>query len=413
VDVFANTIDAAEISTTDVVTDSVSTDQITTVGTHTIQAIHDAAATHELLILEEGATYSGSSTATLNPDGRDVLVMAHGATVDYTGSGVAIDIPTNESNFRGSVRWVGGVVTGPGNAGTSRGFRVSDVYGVSLRPIRVDDFDVGIYARNDTSWTEFLDIGLDDSFGCNSVVRLEGATQTGGAGTDSFKGFTCDVTAHTTDKILDIRDADVYGSKITTWGFLDDSEVCLSISGTSVSFDGTELFLDAEHPGGGASEGTGVDIQATIYSPPAAPTLRFNNLSVDVNNPSGEPWPYRESDTAGHIRLVGQRSIGRSLMQSTTVSLADDSATSFDVSGDKLLFVIGDKSKTESGFFGTGFGAVSDFGSTSMSVESGTLSGTTGGDGTLNISRDGNDLYLENRTGGSRDISVMRIGQTA
>ena len=91
-----------------------------------------------------------------------------------------------------------------------------------------------------------------------------------------------------------------------------------------------------------------------------------------------------------------------------SATVADDNAVSFDGEGVKLVNVLGGRASAQSGIFGSSFNSVYTYGAQGMSNEGqSALSGSTGPDGSLNISRDGNTIYVENRTDSQQRLVVV------
>jgi len=88
--------------------------------------------------------------------------------------------------------------------------------------------------------------------------------------------------------------------------------------------------------------------------------------------------------------------------------VGDDTAVTVDVNGFEIIDVSTSFSGVNGTFY-TGFDDIYNSTSGRNITDQGnsTLSGTTGTDGSLNVSRSDNTLYLENRLGDSRDITVL------
>jgi hypothetical protein len=93
------------------------------------------------------------------------------------------------------------------------------------------------------------------------------------------------------------------------------------------------------------------------------------------------------------------------------VSLSDDSAATADASNSGILFITSREGQRGSGLFFTRFSGVTTI-QTNNSTNQGstTLSGTTGPDGSLNVSRNGNTLNIENRTGRNEEYIIFQLG---
>ena len=97
---------------------------------------------------------------------------------------------------------------------------------------------------------------------------------------------------------------------------------------------------------------------------------------------------------------TGNIDIGQTTIVSNTVTLSDDGSESFDFQGDTMAHIFGDVGGT-SAIVATRFDGIGDVlaNGAKYNIESGALSGTTGQDGRINISRVENTFYIENRDG--------------
>jgi len=93
--------------------------------------------------------------------------------------------------------------------------------------------------------------------------------------------------------------------------------------------------------------------------------------------------------------------VGVTRTESKAVTLDEDEAKSIDVAGDTIVNVMSAGAESGNvGSFVTAFDGISTAGQNGMTNEGNTdLGSQTGTDGTLNISRNENALWLENRTG--------------
>lgn len=102
--------------------------------------------------------------------------------------------------------------------------------------------------------------------------------------------------------------------------------------------------------------------------------------------------------------------INNTRLSSPTLTVADDGVKTVDVGGDQFIQVFGDQGNTF-GVFTAAFGTLNtiDVGTKVTNQGSTDLTGTTGPDGTLNISNTDTTLHLENRVGNSLEIDVVRF----
>jgi len=95
-----------------------------------------------------------------------------------------------------------------------------------------------------------------------------------------------------------------------------------------------------------------------------------------------------------------------------SVTINNDDATSVDSTAYSFVFISAISEERGVGQFTTDFSTITTVNKSNISNEGNTvLSGTTGPDGTLNVSIDATTLYLENRTGTNpADFTVFQIG---
>jgi hypothetical protein len=146
-----------------------------------------------LVVLRGGAVYEGDTTITM--DGlptsehpRNVTVLAHGATVNYTGSGRAVEHVKSAGFNQGQTRWIGGRIVGPGR-GTkgAKGMVVVDSARSVLRPNQIDAIDMGIEVRNEEYFSEYTQIGGFRISHYGTGIKFSTPHTTDGEGTTSFR----------------------------------------------------------------------------------------------------------------------------------------------------------------------------------------------------------------------------------
>lgn len=97
------------------------------------------------------------------------------------------------------------------------------------------------------------------------------------------------------------------------------------------------------------------------------------------------------------------------------IDLSDDTATSISTpsaENNNVMLWVTTTSGDCSGIFQSAFGTINDAALGSNITNQGnftTLTGTDGPDGSLNVSKDGTDLYLENRTDSTIDVYVWEM----
>jgi hypothetical protein len=122
-----------------------------------------------------------------------------------------------------------------------------------------------------------------------------------------------------------------------------------------------------------------------------------------------------ESDVDNESVSTEVVNVGESRIQQQTETIDDDEALRFgDIDAPAELFrIVQGASQTEWALLFHNFGnaTVVSSGGDFANESPGTLGGTTGTDGLLNYSADGNDIYLENRTGSSGSYTIIDIGR--
>jgi len=93
------------------------------------------------------------------------------------------------------------------------------------------------------------------------------------------------------------------------------------------------------------------------------------------------------------------------------VEIADDDVATIDVTGDTILQIVGNAELGTSGFVLTSFDSLDDSLTTDKLelITSTQLTGTTGNDGVVSISRVDNTLYVENRIGETSKFEFLNF----
>lgn len=281
-------------------TDSLSTNHLFTVPpAQGISGIQTGVDNLSVVRLKPGETYSGSSTLQIDvSDGRSVFVDARGATIDSSAD-VVVDLPTNWESaepWDGRVTWVGGDVGGPGRSTTgSIGFRATDHAYATIKPERVYNVDIATQLRNVDRWTEFTTIDIsatkknaDASTEPNEVLSLKGASETGGSGTESFRGTDARIYCHFQETAAHFTGTKPYASRFWIEGFGSDA------GSTGWLFDGDLIDLERSVLVSNMEEtGTEVNIQTTMGNPPDF--ARLNN-PTDVTTSGNQDFPVIHSN---------------------------------------------------------------------------------------------------------------------
>lgn len=170
---------------------SINTDEVYTVPAGTPADIDAACSNYDVVILQQGATYSGSTTITVP---NETKVYAYSATIDYTGTGEAIVIAGSAGqNPRPRPMWFGGTISG--NVDADAGIVVRDTYGSVTRDVEIEGFDGtgtgrgdGWVVENVDGWSEENELHSPSLADNHRAIAFRPANVTGGTGTGSFKG---------------------------------------------------------------------------------------------------------------------------------------------------------------------------------------------------------------------------------
>lgn len=253
----------------------------------------------------EPKTYSGSATIRIDTTDRNVAVYAGGATIDYQGSGYAVEVAPTPGNYGGEVNWYGGHIDGPG-MGTSGsvGIAVVDGFGNVLSPDRVRGFEHGIEIQNEENWSENNTVrdvlALD---GCDVGIKLSGASETGGSGTNSFRHTVVENVFGSVGGTYGIEigaDTKPYNSRISNIDMfvnVDDGAL-LGLNG-GVDMNGTRIHgLTIEQAGG---VGYVIDLADIFRGPDELSGLQvIGNGSVFRGEYNWDAWVYH-----GNVNMGG------------------------------------------------------------------------------------------------------------
>lgn len=121
--------------------------------------------------------------------------------------------------------------------------------------------------------------------------------------------------------------------------------------------------------------------------------------------------PSAEADEADIANRIG---LGGVDMNVRTFTIPDDDVVEFDLTRDTIFLVNGEGSSAAAGMFSSSFDNLTTAAAeTNLSNEGNSdLTGTTGPDESLNISRDGNVGHIENRLGSEEEIHVTEFNAT-
>lgn len=114
------------------------------------------------------------------------------------------------------------------------------------------------------------------------------------------------------------------------------------------------------------------------------------------------------SINVGSADVSGRLGVGDVDMTSNTQDVSDDSVVTVDVTSDAMILVTASRDDAL-GWYLTGFDSITNAltGSAATNQNNTDLTGTTGPDGSLNVSRVDNTLHVENRLGSQHTVDVM------
>jgi hypothetical protein len=132
--------------------------------------------------------------------------------------------------------------------------------------------------------------------------------------------------------------------------------------------------------------------------------------STDINHQQTTNRTHDGDDITPESVNTDLAVIGETGYNPTTTALADDSVATVTVSSESIQLLTGNAGGV-TGIFVSAFDSLitAATGSTVTNAGSTTLTGTTGDDGDLTVSRDGNDLNIENRTGSDVTVKVTSL----
>ncbi|AJF28119.1 hypothetical protein SG26_20440 (plasmid) [Haloarcula sp. CBA1115] len=273
---------------------ALSTKNYYTVQGDTLEDIDQAISDHQYIKLDPTTTYSGDTTITIDPKGpRDICIAAYGAEIEYTGSGVAVDILPNEgAGSDDRVEWRGGYIRGPGPSTTgSRGIRLVDAFRHKITPSVVEGFEYGVYLKNEDLYTEDNDIVIKRIKDCKSGIRLEGATFTGGTGTDSFKSLKFHSSIAQCEIGFDMRDAYIMANaRLDFVTFVNTGKIGWRVDG---SLRGAEVVANFDSAG---SDG-GVGVRLISLDKHAGHTIcTFAGVNTEFEDPNSTPFIHSRAE---------------------------------------------------------------------------------------------------------------------
>ncbi|MBB6646611.1 hypothetical protein [Halobellus ruber] len=261
---------------------------------NTLADVKQAIANHNYIKLDPEVVYSGDTTVTIDvSQPREVVVEAYGAEIDYTGTGRAIDVaPNSYSGGNDRITWNGGYITGPGSGvnGTA-GIYLEDALHHSFSLSLIEGFEYGIQVRNVDSFCENNKFDVPVIKRVSSGIRLEGATFTGGDGTDSFKSLQFHSSISQANIGFDMRDARVTAdAKLDFVTFMNPGVTGWRVDG---SLRGAEVNVNFDSAG--TDGGTGVDL-VSLRRHPGDMICTFSGVSTEFNDPNDIPFVHQRAE---------------------------------------------------------------------------------------------------------------------
>lgn len=178
---------------------SVDMEKYYTVPEGSIQDIADAIENNSYVKLEPGATYTADSEVRIEKDdlANDVYVDARGAKLESTSSDAILHLWKTAACSGGEARtvtWRGGSFVGAGTDSTQSAVRLTDCFRHDILIGEAGKVERGIYWMNDECWSEANRVGYmlggsgtDAPASKRFAVYMEGASTSGGSGTESFR----------------------------------------------------------------------------------------------------------------------------------------------------------------------------------------------------------------------------------
>jgi len=196
-----------------------------------------------------------------------------------------------------------------------------------------------------------------------------------------------------------------------------------------VYVDGSGALQTAAGPEGAVAPGLGVDVREVSSPPPptlaaVGPVTVLGRVLVTDDGITDARIDDRvfggdrvfDAIDAGTVEteLLNAESlnIGNVPLTNRQLTIADDNVASFDVSSEVLIFIISPSQCT--GAYVSSFNDLVEMASDdNINVISSTqLTGTTGTDGKISASRDGQTLYVENRFGEQKDFEIIQVSSS-
>lgn len=280
----------------------VDSDQFTTVHNTSLAAVDEAIDTYDRVKLLP-QTYSGDTSITVSANNRDhVALHFEGAKIDYTGTGTAINITDTSSTDKVSI--IGGALYGPTSGDTNyqgtTGVYFEDDGQNTIKLHYLKGFEHGIKGRNVDQWSEGSNIIIEGSHQQNHTLHFEGASSTGGSGTDSFRTTTIrGKHLHVIEggTLLYQDQASLYDSDIKLSGFIPQG-------GSGWHLDGklheSVVRLDIEGDGDGVIVGSNYNEGGIFLNPVIREGTGSNQSYV---NPNDKRLPIMDNDGSGQIQF--------------------------------------------------------------------------------------------------------------
>lgn len=269
----------------------------------TLGAVRDALEREQFVWLEPGTVYRGDTQIVVDPvdsNGKGVnrILWAWGAGIDYTGDEpAAVEVlPNDDHDYAGRVKLWGGHYSGPGRYdGTDAAIRATDVFGAELEPESVGDATHGVLVRNVDSWSEATSTVIRNGerpprlsvSPPTYLVRYQGASSTGGSGTNSFRASDVEIRwgdAADGGIIFWQDNASMESGGVVVRGFCPPGGSVYRTDGFALN---TRAYVEGE---GGDADSVGV-----VLNSDNCPT--FYNPRVDL----GEGTAYRKEGTGNAL----------------------------------------------------------------------------------------------------------------
>jgi len=250
--------------------------------------------------IKPGTELSDNTQITIDPldssnDGRSIVLDFRRAKLKVTDDSATSTIEILSNFDSGTpqdsdVTLIIGDLIGPGNSTDISAIRGVDVLNTTVDiGTKISSFGRGVHLRNESKFSENWTISGNGAVeDCARPLKMEGATETGGSGTDSMMGFYSTVRYETSDSTsgdvtppigIDMRSVNLKESYIFTKIFTNQGDA------TGVRYDnsgsGGVFIFNID---GSSSGETGIDVQENALHEYCSVTSSGLSTVVETNS---------------------------------------------------------------------------------------------------------------------------------